>query len=263
MAMSKVSRSLFSLLHHHCHSTTPPRPYIRSHLISFRFKGTKPSSSSSVSATGSSVASAAAATAAAAASVSARSGFVSWYLGLIEARPILTKSITAGIIFTAADLSSQMITLGPDTSLDPMRTMRMATYGVLLSGPSLHLWFNFLSRILPKRDLITTFKKMILGQTVYGPIVNCVFFSFNAALQGESVPEIIARLKRDLIPAFKNGLIYWPLCDFITFKFVPVRLQPLVSNSFSFLWTIYITYMASLKKPSLEDVKEKATAQLQ
>lgn len=77
-----------------------------------------------------------------------------------------------------------MITLGPDTPLDPMRTMRMATYGVLLSGPSLHLWFNFLSRILPKRDLITTFKKMILGQTVYGPIVNCVFFSFNAALQG-------------------------------------------------------------------------------
>jgi Mpv17 / PMP22 family len=42
---------------------------------------------------------------------------------------------------------------------------------------------------------------------------------------GESVPEIIARLKRDLIPTFKNGLIYWPLCDFITFKFVPVRLQ--------------------------------------
>jgi protein Mpv17 len=77
-----------------------------------------------------------------------------------------------------------MITMGPDMPLDPMRTMRMATYGVLLSGPSLHLWFNFLSRILPKRDLITTFKKMILGQTVYGPIINSVFFSFNAALQG-------------------------------------------------------------------------------
>jgi len=28
--------------------------------------------------------------------------------------------------------------------------------------------------------------------------------------------------------------------------------QPLVSNSFSFLWTIYITYMASLKKADVE-----------
>ncbi|MQM14023.1 hypothetical protein Taro_046950 [Colocasia esculenta] len=78
----------------------------------------------------------------------------------------------------------------------------------------------------------------------------------------ETVSEIIARLKRDLPPTFVNGLIYWPMCDFITFRFVPVRLQPLVSNSFSFIWTIYITYMASLKKattkclmPSLEDKK--------
>lgn len=53
----------------------------------------------------------------------------------------------------------------------------------------------------------------------------CSENTFGLLFVGESVPEIIARLKRDLIPAFKNGLIYWPLCDFITFKFVPVRLQ--------------------------------------
>ncbi|KAG8048774.1 hypothetical protein GUJ93_ZPchr0009g2385 [Zizania palustris] len=70
--------------------------------------------------------------------------------------------------------------------------------------------------------------------------------------RGETIPEIIARLKRDIIPTIKSGLIYWPLCDFITFKFIPVHLQPLVSNSFSFLWTIYITYMASLKKADVD-----------
>jgi hypothetical protein len=42
---------------------------------------------------------------------------------------------------------------------------------------------------------------------------------------GETSPEIISRLKRDLIPTIKSGLIYWPLCDFITFKFAPVHLQ--------------------------------------
>ncbi|XP_015698690.2 PXMP2/4 family protein 4-like [Oryza brachyantha] len=176
------------------------------------------------------------------------SGVVAWYLGSIEARPVLTKSVTAAAIFTVADLSSQMITLGSEDSLDLVRTMRMASYGLLISGPSLHLWFNFISKLLPKQDVVNTFKKMFLGQAVYGPIINSVFFSYNAGLQGETMPEIIARLKRDLIPTIKSGLIYWPLCDFITFKFIPVHLQPLVSNSFSFLWTIYITYMASLKK---------------
>ncbi|CAN6338419.1 unnamed protein product [Urochloa humidicola] len=179
-------------------------------------------------------------------------GVVGWYLGLLDARPVLTKSVTAAAIFTAADLTSQMCTLGPEESLDFLRTMRMASYGLLISGPTLHLWFNFISKVFPKKDVVNTLKKMFLGQAVYGPIINSVFFSYNAGLQGETVPEIIARLKRDLVPTIKSGILYWPACDFITFKFVPVHLQPLVSNSFSFLWTIYITYMASLKKADVE-----------
>lgn len=60
----------------------------------------------------------------------------------------------------------------------------MAGYGMLIIGPSLHYWFNFVSRVFPNRDLLSTFTKMGLGQMVYGPIVTTVFFSLNAALQG-------------------------------------------------------------------------------
>ncbi|RRT78570.1 hypothetical protein GW17_00031756 [Ensete ventricosum] len=42
---------------------------------------------------------------------------------------------------------------------------------------------------------------------------------------GETRGEIIARLKRDMIPTVKRGFMYWPVCDFITFKFIPVLLQ--------------------------------------
>ncbi|ERN17222.1 hypothetical protein AMTR_s00044p00174020 [Amborella trichopoda] len=34
-------------------------------------------------------------------------GFTRWYLGMIERHPVLTKGITAGLIFTAADSFSQ------------------------------------------------------------------------------------------------------------------------------------------------------------
>ncbi|KAG1366868.1 protein SYM1 [Cocos nucifera] len=230
---------------------SPSKPYVRSHLLSSKFKE---SSSQFSPASPSLFSSSYSVPSASAASSSSRNGFVSWYLGMIEARPVLTKSLTAGAIFIAADVSSQMITLLPSDSLDLVRTLRMAGYGALVSGPSLHLWFNFVSRILPKRDVLTTFKKIFLGQTTYGPIMTAVFFSVNAGLQGETGAEIIARLKRDLIPTCTRGLVYWPLCDFITFKFIPVRLQPLVSNSFSFLWTIYITYMASLQKASVQRI---------
>ncbi|KAL6643621.1 hypothetical protein ACP70R_018387 [Stipagrostis hirtigluma subsp. patula] len=228
-----------------------PWSHLRSHLISSKPPHRQPPPAPSP-VTSSRVAPTVAPTSRRTGAVGAGAGVVGWYLGLLEARPVLTKSVTAATIFTAADLSSQMLTLGPEDSLDLLRTLRMASYGLLISGPSLHVWFNFVSKVVPKKDVVSTFKKMFLGQAVYGPIINSVFFSYNAGLQGETVPEIIARLKRDLIPTIKSGLIYWPLCDFITFKFVPVHLQPLVSNSFSFLWTIYITYMASLKKADVE-----------
>ncbi|XP_057538670.1 protein sym-1 [Amaranthus tricolor] len=184
-------------------------------------------------------------------SVLSRIGLFGWYLGMIKSRPVLTKSVTSSFIYIAADLTSQTIALPSSEPYDLIRTLRMAGYGGLILGPTLHYWFNFMSKILPGRDLLTTVKKMALGQSVYGPIMTVVFFSTNAALQGEDAGEIIARLKRDLLPTMLNGVMYWPICDFITFKFVPVHLQPLVSNSFSYVWTVYMTYMASRDKASV------------
>ncbi|KAL3840472.1 hypothetical protein ACJIZ3_025063 [Penstemon smallii] len=181
-------------------------------------------------------------------SSSSKMGLLSWYLRVLESRPILTKSISSAIIYGAADITSQMIAMESNGAWDQIRTLRMAGFGLIILGPSQHVWFNFVARVLPKRDMITTFKKLGMGQLLYGPLINGTFFSFNAALQGESGYEIAARLKRDLIPTLATGLMYWPICDFLTYKIIPVHLQPLMNSSFSYLWSIYLTYMASLKK---------------
>ncbi|KAF9600762.1 hypothetical protein IFM89_012206 [Coptis chinensis] len=193
-------------------------------------------------------------------SLTSKNGFIGWYLGMLESRPILTKSITSSLIYTFADLSSQAITGSSSDSFDLIRTSRMAGYGMLVMGPSMHFWFNFISKVLPKRDVVNTLKKLFMGQTIYGPIMTTIFFSVNAGLQGENGAEIIARLKRDLLPTLTNGLMYWPICDFVTFKFIPVRLQPLVSNSFAYLWTIYITYMATLEKADSSSISSIESA---
>lgn len=83
------------------------------------------------------------------------------------------------------DVFTQSIPQASSESYDLVRTARMAGYGLLILGPTLHYWFNLMSRLFPKRDLITTFKKMAMGQTVYGPTMNVIFFSLNAALQGK------------------------------------------------------------------------------
>ncbi|KAJ0262574.1 Peroxisomal membrane 22 kDa [Hirschfeldia incana] len=181
-------------------------------------------------------------------SSSKQPAFLRWYLRNLESHPFVTKSVTTSLIYMAADLTSQMITMQPSGSYDLIRTARMASFGLLFLGPSQHLWFSYLSRILPKRDVLTTVKKIMMGQVLFGPFSNSVFYSYNAALQGENSEEVLARLKRDLLPTLKNGLMYWPVCDFVTFRYVPVHLQPLMNSSCAYIWTIYLTYMANQTK---------------
>uniref|UniRef100_A0A2K1XP10 Uncharacterized protein n=1 Tax=Populus trichocarpa TaxID=3694 RepID=A0A2K1XP10_POPTR len=69
-----------------------------------------------------------------------------------------------------------MMSSTSSSSFDFIRTLRMAGYGLLFLGPSQHLWFNFMRKVLPKRDVLTTFKKVFMGQAVYGP-ANATLFS--------------------------------------------------------------------------------------
>jgi protein Mpv17 len=62
--------------------------------------------------------------------------------------------------------------------------MRMLAVGLLMSGPSLHLWFNLMSRTFPNPDIWSTVKKVSLGQLVFGPCFNTIFFSVNGYAQG-------------------------------------------------------------------------------
>lgn len=60
----------------------------------------------------------------------------------------------------------------------------MAGYGMLILGPTLHFWFNYMSKLFPERDILSTLSKMAMGQAIYGPALTIVFFSLNAHLQG-------------------------------------------------------------------------------
>ena len=68
---------------------------------------------------------------------------------------------------------------------------------------------------------------------------------------GESGQEIVARLKRDLLPTLKNGVLFWPICDFVTFKFVSVNLQVCFCNFIVFEITALVLDIHKKKKRKL------------
>ena len=59
------------------------------------------------------------------------------------------------------DFYGQTFSKSSSEPYDLVRTLRMTGYGMLILGPSLHFWFNMMSKLFPKRDL------MIMGQLLW------------------------------------------------------------------------------------------------
>lgn len=43
---------------------------------------------------------------------------------------------------------------------------------------------GILMEVITKKDVVSTLKKLLIGILVYEPLINSVFFFFNAGLQG-------------------------------------------------------------------------------
>ena len=184
------------------------------------------------------------------------------YVNQLVLHPILTKSITAGIIFGLSDLCAQSIennnngndvdsssSSNSTTTLSYSRILTSLLVGLLFFGPGAHYWYSFIFTILPSTTLYSTIQKAILGQLIFGPIFTCIFFAAGL-LQSSSFTftSWVQKVILDLPSVWVKGLSYWPIVDIISFMFVPVRWIPLFVNIASFIWTIYLSSVTNTAK---------------
>lgn len=78
-------------------------------------------------------------------------GFVAWYEGHLEARPVVTKMVTGCFLWGIGDAAGQAIPHWAskdenkkDFAYDLPRTVRAAFFGFALHAPTSHVHFNFL-----------------------------------------------------------------------------------------------------------------------
>jgi protein Mpv17 len=75
-------------------------------------------------------------------------GFMAWYEGHLQTRPIVTKMITGSILWGIGDAVAQIVPyLGSDTArpaYDWPRTGRAVFFGFAIHAPASHAHFNFL-----------------------------------------------------------------------------------------------------------------------
>lgn len=110
------------------------------------------------------------------------------YNKLLEAQPLLTKACTSLVGFTAGDLLAQNFVEDND-KYDPMRTLRLGSFGFLVHGTTGHYFYGFLDSKLPGTKPVTVASKVIIDQVFWNPIFGLMFFGYLNAAEGKLTHE--------------------------------------------------------------------------
>ena len=184
------------------------------------------------------------------------------YATLLERRPILTKSLTAGGIFIISDyLAQRLPQIGGDNNnnsknnnnnknqevvLDWGRMGAAGLVGLLYFGPAAHYWYETIFRLLPGTTLGSTLQKAVLGQLIFGPSFTCIFFA-SGLMQSKkfTIRNWWVKIRQDLPGAWLAGVGYWPLVDCVSYSVIPIIWIPLFVNMCSLVWTVYLSLVSN------------------
>lgn len=133
------------------------------------------------------------------------SGAWASYNEALDANPLLVKSITAGVILGAADLTGQALEGiqrddDIDKAIDIARVARFAIFGLVLQAPWNHFYYQILDGALPPTPepfTPTTGIKTFIDQFIQAPIFTVLIFAFLGFLEGKNAEEIKTQLKND------------------------------------------------------------------
>ena len=153
------------------------------------------------------------------------------YSGLIDQKPLLTKTLTATMLFLLSDLIAQWIELmrGKEATesdetifcgIDIHRVARFAAFG-LFGAPWSHYYFLWLDRCLPPSEepwTLRTLIKVVIDQFIQAPLLLAIMIGALSIMKGNGLKGA----KEDLAINYKATLIANCTFPLDSFPFLPV-----------------------------------------
>eukprot|EP00956_Cyclotella_meneghiniana_P004536 scaffold5584_cov76-Cyclotella_meneghiniana.AAC.6 len=191
-------------------------------------------------------------------------GFVEWYEGHLQARPVTTKACTGAVLWGIGDVVAQVVPAFVDESddnkefeYDVPRTARAVTFGFAIHAPLSHLHFNFLEWMAVRggfQGMSIPVFKTIMEQFVYWSwISNSLYHGAMGAMQGMGLDQIYKRIEDVLWDTQVAQWKFWIPVQLLNFQFVPVKHQLNVVLLTSIVWTALLSAWYPPEKKEAED----------
>eukprot|EP00542_Grammatophora_oceanica_P022728 CAMPEP_0194027146 /NCGR_PEP_ID=MMETSP0009_2-20130614/1350_1 /TAXON_ID=210454 /ORGANISM="Grammatophora oceanica, Strain CCMP 410" /LENGTH=182 /DNA_ID=CAMNT_0038666107 /DNA_START=171 /DNA_END=719 /DNA_ORIENTATION=+ len=175
------------------------------------------------------------------------------YNAMLEAQPLLTKAMTSLIGFTAGDVLAQSFVEQSGKPYDPMRTLRLGSFGFLVHGTTGHYFYGFLDSKLPGTKPVTVASKVAIDQVLWNPIFGLMFFGYLNFVEGKSFSDYTAKIKSDLQTAVMGSWAVWVPAHTINFAFIPPSQRLLYINTIQIGYNVFLSFLGNKEVPTKED----------
>uniref|UniRef100_A0A3Q4MH25 Peroxisomal membrane protein 2 n=1 Tax=Neolamprologus brichardi TaxID=32507 RepID=A0A3Q4MH25_NEOBR len=165
------------------------------------------------------------------------------YLVLLKKYPILTKSVTSGILSALGNLLSQFVEArkkaqkgAPVSNIDAAGAARYAIYGLLITGPVSHLFYQLMEVWIPTTDQFCVVKRLLLDRLIFAPGFLLLFYFVMNILEAKGWTDFEKKMRRSYWTALKMNWKVWTPFQFININFVPVQFRVLFANMIALFW---------------------------
>ncbi|XP_046872817.1 peroxisomal membrane protein 2 [Hypomesus transpacificus] len=171
------------------------------------------------------------------------------YLGLLKNYPILTKSVTSGILSALGNILSQTLEARKKTKdlkkIDITGPTRYAIYGLFVTGPVSHVFYQLMEVLMPASEPYCVVKRLLLDRLVFAPAFLMLFYFVMNILEGKSLSDFEGKVRTSYWTALKMNWKVWTPFQFININYIPVQFRVLFANMVALFW---YAYLASVRK---------------
>ena len=167
------------------------------------------------------------------------------YIGLLQTRPILTKSITSASVSSIGNIISQLIVPNPQNGrkIAWRSVAAYASFSFVVSGPLIHYFYIMLDKIVPKKKESATLdgiKRVLFDRFVFAPPFILFFLYTVTLLEGYGHQAAVVKIKETFWPILKMNWQIWTIFQFINVNYVPLKYRVLFGNVMALVWSVIV-----------------------
>ncbi|KAJ8768403.1 hypothetical protein K2173_021556 [Erythroxylum novogranatense] len=166
------------------------------------------------------------------------------YLIQLQAHPLRTKAITAGILAGFSDAIAQKIS-GVKT-LQLRRLLLIMFYGFAYGGPFGHFLHKFMDILFKrKRNSKTVAKKVLLEQLTTSPWNNLFFMMYyGLVVEGRPWGLVKSKIRKDYPSVQLTAWKFWPIIGWVNYQFMPAQFRVVFHSFVASCWAIFLNLKA-------------------